>query len=49
MINGVENQYPEANQSIQKAKYGLKNLNVINKIPKTLAIKLNNQRIKKIL
>ena len=26
----------------------LKNLNVINKIPKTLAIKLSNHRIKKV-
>ena len=32
MINGVEKQYPNANQSvIQKAKYGLKNSNAIIK------------------
>ena len=33
MINGVEEQYPDANQSvIQKAKYDLKNLSVANRI-----------------
>ena len=44
MINGVEKQYPNANQSvIQKAKYGLKNLNA-NKTLKTLKIKLSNKK-----
>ena len=50
MINGVEKQYPKANQSvIQKAKYGgLKNLSVKTKIPKFLKNYLNNKRINKI-
>ena len=50
MINGVEKQYPEANQSvIQKAKYeSLKNLNVATKIPKILKEKLKNKKINQI-
>ena len=49
MINGVEKQYPEANQSvIQKLNMSLKNLSVKTKIPKILKNKLNNKRINKI-
>ena len=49
MINGVEKQYPEANQSvIQKQNMNLKNLNVTTKIPKILEDKLKNKRIKQI-
>ena len=48
MINGVEKQYPKANQSvIQKAKYESQNLNV-TKIPKILKEKLSNKRIIKL-
>ena len=46
MINGVELQYPNANQSvIQKAKYGPKNLNASSKIHKHLFGKLKDKRI----
>ena len=49
MINGVEKQYPNANQSvIQKLNMSLKNSNVIIKIPKLLQNKLNNKRVNKI-
>ena len=45
MINGVEKQYPKANQSvIQKAKYESQNLNA-TKIRKDLVSKLSNKRI----
>ena len=46
MINGVEKQYPKANQSvIQKAKYESKNLNVLSKTHKLLLNKLKDKRI----
>ena len=45
MINGVEKQYPEANQSvIQKLNMSLKNLSVKTKIPKLLSDKLKNEK-----
>ena len=47
-VNGVEQQYPEAKQSvIQKAKYESQNLSAKIKIPKLLKDKLNNKKIKK--
>ena len=46
MINGVELQYPNANQSvIQKAKYESKNLNVSIKTHKFLLNKLKDKEI----
>ena len=49
MINGVEEQYPEANQSvIQKLNMSLRNSNATTKIPKFLRDNLNNKRINKI-
>ena len=46
MINGVEKQYPKANQSvIQKLNMSLKNLSVKNKIPKILIEKLDNKKV----
>ena len=46
MINGVEQQYPDANQSvIQKAKYESQNLSAKIKIPKIFKEKLNNKKI----
>ena len=48
MINGVQKQYPDANQSvIQKLNMSLKNLNVKIKIPKSYKIKLDNEKVKK--
>ena len=45
MINGVEKQYPQANQSvIQKLNMSLKNLSV-NKIPKAIKKKLSLNKI----
>ena len=45
MINGVELQYPKANQSvIQKAKYESKNLNVSKKTHSFLLSKLRDKR-----
>ena len=45
MINGVQKQYPEANQSvIQKQNMSLKNLSAVNKIPKHLKTKLLNKK-----
>ena len=45
MINGVEKQYPKANQSvIKKPNMGLKNLNA-TKIREDLVSKLSNKRI----
>ena len=48
MINGVELQYPDANQSvIQKAKYESKNLNATNKTHKSLLNRtLKNTKLK---
>ena len=49
MINGVEKQYPKANQSvIQKLNISLKNLSAKIKIPKFFKNNLNNKRISKI-
>ena len=49
MINGVEKQYPDANQSvIQKLNMSLKNLSVKIKIPRVLKNKLNNKKISQI-
>ena len=49
MINGVELQYPNANQSvIQKAKYESKNLNVSNKTHKFLLNQLKDKQTSKI-
>ena len=50
MINGVQKQYPDANQSvIQKAKnMSHKNLSAKIKIPKFLKDKLNNKKINQI-
>ena len=49
MIDGVEKQYPKANQSvIQKLNMSLKNLSAKNKIPKLFKDKLNNKRVYKI-
>ena len=49
MINGVEKQYPKANQSvIQKAKYESQNLSATIKIHKLFKEKLKNKRIRKI-
>ena len=45
MINGVELQYPKANQSvIQKAKYESKNLNASKKTHKFLLDKLKDKK-----
>ena len=50
MINGVEKQYPKANQSvIQKAKYESQKFECNNKIPKILKDKLKNKKIKKFI
>ena len=49
MINGVEKQYPEANQSVlQKAKYESQKFECKNQNSKLLQNKLNNKRINKI-
>ena len=46
MINGVEIQYPDANQSvIQKLNMSLKNLSAKTKIPKIFKEKLTNKKI----
>ena len=50
MINGVEKQYPKANQSvIQKLNMSLKNLSVKTKIPKFLKNYLNNKELIKFI
>ena len=49
MINGVEKQYPEANQSvIQKAKYESQSLNAI-RTHKILSKKITNNKIKNLI
>ena len=46
MINGVEKQYPKANQSvIQKAKYESQKFECQTKFLKSLKDKLNNKKI----
>ena len=47
MINGVEEQYPEANQSvIQKQNMSLKNLSVTNKTHNLINRTLKNTKLK---